>query len=170
MSEAPGLNWYVAQLKPNGFERALTNLRRQNFETFMPMRRKTVRHARQLKDVLRPVFPGYIFIRFGAARSDWRKINSTLGVSKLVSFEAAKPAPVPDELMAGLKSRCDALHVLQPLDDLKQGERVKLVSGAFAEFIGEIETLLASDCVRILFDYMGQRARLDVSRADIERL
>ena len=38
------LKWYVAQIKPNGFERAVINLSRQNFETFMPLQRRTVRH------------------------------------------------------------------------------------------------------------------------------
>jgi transcriptional antiterminator RfaH len=169
VSNDASMKWYVAQLKPNGFERALANLRQQNFETFMPMRRKTVRHARQLKAVLRPVFPGYLFIRFGAARSDWRKINSTFGVNKLVSFESEQPAPVPEALMQGLQKRCDARHVLKPLDDLKTGEEVKMISGAFAEFIGEIESFVASDCVRILFDFMGQKTRLDVPRSDVER-
>ena len=162
--------WYVAQVKPNGFARAEANLKKQGFETFMPLRRKTVRHARQMREVLRPVFPGYIFTRFGAARSDWRKINSTFGVSKLISFEAGKPAPVPDALMAGLRARCDAGQVLQPLDDLQAGEQVRMLSGAFADFVGEIETFVASDGVRLLFDFMGQATKLDVRRADVERL
>jgi len=162
--------WYVAQLKPNGFAKAVANLGEQGFETFMPLRRKTVRHARQMREVLRPVFPGYLFIRFGAKRSDWRKINSTFGVSRLISFEKALPAAVPDALMAGMQARCDAGQVLQPLDDLQAGEEVKMLSGAFADFVGEIETFVADDCVRLLFDFMGQVTRVDVSRADVERL
>ena len=161
--------WYVAQVKPNGFARAEANLKKQGFETFMPLRRKTVRHARQMREVLRPVFPGYIFTRFGAARSDWRKINSTFGVSKLISFEAGKPTPVPDALMAGLRARCDVKQVLQPLDDLQAGEQVRMLSGAFADFVGEIESFVANDCVRLLFDFMGQTTKLDVPRADVER-
>jgi transcriptional antiterminator RfaH len=90
-------------------------------------------------------------------------------VNKLVSFESEKPAPVPEALMQGLQKRCDARHVLKPLDDLKTGEEVKMISGAFAEFIGEIESFVASDCVRILFDFMGQKTRLDVPRSDVER-
>jgi len=55
------------------------------------------------------------------------------------------------------------------LDDLKVGERVKMLSGAFGEFIGEIETFVANDCVRLLLDFMGQVTRVDVAIADIER-
>ena len=95
--------WYLAQLKPNGFSKARLNLRRQNFETFMPLCRVTTRHAHKFKETLKPIFPGYLFVRFGADRSDWRKINSTLGVARLISFESSKPAFVPEKLIAGLK-------------------------------------------------------------------
>ena len=169
MSSDKSDNWYVAQLKPSGFERAIFNLNRQNFETFMPMRRKTVSHARQLKEVLRPIFPGYIFVRFGSQHSDWRKINSTFGVGRLVSFRAQQPAAVPEGLMLALMERCDEKAVLRPLDDLKAGEAVKMMTGSFAEFVGEIEAFVAADRLRILFDFMGQKTRLDVPRGDVER-
>lgn len=170
ISHSDEARWYVAQVKPNGFARAEANLNRQGFETFMPLRSMTVRHARQMRDVLRPVFPGYLFIKFGSERADWRKINSTFGVSKLISFEAAKPAPVPDPLMAGLRARCDDHHVLQPLDDLRTGERVRMLSGAFADFVGEVEEMVANDCVRLLFELMGQTTRVDVPQGDVERI
>ncbi len=170
ISHSDKARWYVAQVKPNGFARAEANLDRQGFETFMPLRRKTVRHARQMRDVLRPVFPGYLFIKFGSKRADWRKINSTFGVSKLISFESGKPAPVPDSLMAGLRARSDDHHVLQPLDDLRAGERVRMISGAFADFVGEVEEMVANDCVRLLFELMGQTTRVDVPRADVDRI
>ena len=161
--------WYVAQIKPNGLARAEANLDRQGFETFMPLRRRTVRHARQMRDVLRPVFPGYLFVKFGSERADWRKVNSTFGVSKLISFEVGKPAPVPDALIAGLRARCDDHFVFQPVDDLRTGARVRMLSGAFADFVGEVEKMVANDRVRLLFDLMGQTTRVDVPRGDVER-
>mgnify|MGYP005742402427 CR=1 FL=1 len=162
--------WYVAQVKPNGFARAEANLDRQGFETFMPLRRKTVRQARQMREVLRPVFPGYLFIKFGSKRADWRKINSTFGVSKLISFEAGKPVPVPDALMAGLHARCDDHQILQPFDDLQTGASVRMLSGPFADFVGEVEGMVANDCVRLLFELMGQTTRVDVPQGDVERI
>ena len=162
--------WYVALLKPNGFERAVANLTRQGFETFMPMQRKTVRHARQLTNVFRPVFSGYLFIRFGKNRSDWRKINSTFGVSRLVSFEKSIPAAVPQALINGLQARCDAKNCLQPPDDLRIGEQVRMVSGAFAGFVGEVEKLIGDDRIRLLYEIMGQKSRIDIPQEDLERL
>ena len=162
--------WYLAQIKANGFDRAVANLARQGFLTFSPMQNKTVRHARQLKNVLRPIFPGYLFVQFGAERSDWRKINSTYGVSRLVSFEKSAPAPVPDSLIAGLQARCDAQNILLPIRDIEIGEKVRLLSGAFADFVGEVEDMVGQDNVRVLLDIMGQYARIDVQQGQLSRL
>lgn len=162
--------WYLAQIKANGFDRAVANLARQGFLTFSPMQNKTVRHARQLKNVLRPIFPGYLFVQFGADRSDWRKINSTFGVSRLVSFEKSAPTPVPDRLIAGLRARCDAQDCLHAPDDLKIGEKVRMVAGAFAGFVGEVENLIGEERIRLLYDFMGQKSRIDIKKGDLEKL
>lgn len=162
--------WYVVQLKPNGLERAVANLARQNFGTFMPMQKNTVRHARQLKNVLRPVFPGYLFVQFGSHRSDWRKINSTFGVSRLVSFEKSAPTPVPEKLIAGLRARCDREDILLPMRNIEIGEKVRLLSGAFADFVGEVEDVVGQNNVRVLLNILGQYARIDVKHGHLSRL
>lgn len=162
-------NWYAAQLKANGFSKAVANLNRQGFQSFMPLRRKTVRHARQIGETLKPVFPGYLFIRFGERQSDWRKVNSTIGVSKLISFSQNLPAPVSQELIDSLRLRCDQKNVLLPLTDLATGDRVKILSGAFSEFNGQIETLLPGDCARLLLQFMGQTTRVDIAKTELER-
>ena len=166
----PKSYWYLVQLKPNGFAKAQANLRRQKFEIFMPLCRMTIRQGQKFAEQLKPVFPGYMFVRFGAERTDWRKINSTLGVARLISFETSKPAVVPEKLIAGLMARCDKDDHLQPPNDLEIGERVKLVSGPFAGFVGEVETFIGDDRVRMLYEFMGQSSHLDVTQEHLERL
>ena len=163
-------SWYVAQLKPNGFDKAQLNLVRQGFECFMPMRKVTIRHARKLSVCLRPVFPGYIFIKFGLDDADWRKINSTLGVNRLISFHGGRRAEIPDALMAGFMARCDDQHMLKPISDWKIGEKARMVSGPFADFIGQVEELVSGDRMRLLFEFMEQYKSVEVSSASLERL
>ena len=55
-----------------------------------------------LDTALTPIFPGYIFIKFGLDNGDWRKINSTLGVNRLISFHEGRPAKIPEALIEGL--------------------------------------------------------------------
>ena len=163
-------SWYVAQLKPNGFSKAQLNLVRQGFECFMPMRKVTIRHARKLSVGLRPVFPGYIFIKFGLDSGDWRKINSTLGVNKLISFHEGRPSKIPEALMEGFITRCDDQHMLKPISNWEAGDNARLIAGPFADFIGQVEGLVSDDRVRLLFKFMEQYKSVEVSSAALERL
>ena len=162
-------SWYVAQLKPNGFNKARLNLVRQGFECFMPMRKITVRHARKLSTCLRPVFPGYIFVKFELDKGDWRKINSTPGVNKLISFHERRPSKIPDPLLEVLISRCDEHQTLIPISDWKTGDKACMVSGPFTNFIGQVETFVSSERVRLLFEFMGQFKTIEASSSDLER-
>jgi len=56
------------------------------------------------------------------------------------------------------------------MDDLKRGEHVRLTAGAFAGFVGQIDTLLSKDTVRLLFEMMGQKTHIDVPTQTLERL
>ena len=160
--------WYVAQIKSNAFERAIINLSRQGFQTFIPLQRKTIRHARQMTDVLRPIFPGYLFVCLGEDRGGWRKVNSTQGVIKLIAFGGQQPTPVPNGLVAALQSRCDQNNILQPATELELGTLVKVVTGPFSDFTGTIESLVAGDRIRLLLQLMGQDVKIDLHRGSVE--
>lgn len=136
----------------------------------MPMQAKTVRHARQLSHVLRPVFPGYLFVRCRPEGAAWRSINATRGVARLVGVAGAQPSPVPEALMRGLQARCDASDVMGAEDGIGVNDAVRMVAGPFADYVGRVETLLPVDSVRLLFEFMGQATRVDLPLADVERL
>ena len=95
--------WLVAQIKPNSHDLAVRNLKRQGFETFLPKVRTTIKKENRFinKDVF--VFPGYVFIGIDLQNSNWTKINSTYGVSKLISFNN-KPSEIPLDLILAIKN------------------------------------------------------------------
>ena len=78
--------WFLAQIKPNCATIANRNLRRQGFETFLPMEEETRQRSGKFVTTKRPLFPGYIFVAFDANRGHLRSVNSTYGITKLVSF------------------------------------------------------------------------------------
>ena len=106
-------DWYLIQFKPNSYRLAERNLHRQGFETFLPMQKITRRKASRFVSDLKPLFPGYMFVSVNSELAPWRSINSTIGVSRLVSFEG-KPKPLPLQLISGLMLRCDASGTLLP--------------------------------------------------------
>ena len=111
-SDASHLHWYLVHCKPNSVKLARQNPINQNFDVFLPMQKITKRKVNQFQTILRPLFPGYLFVQLDSLAGQWRKINNTRGVACLVQL-GANPCPLPDAVIAALLERCDAEHVLQ---------------------------------------------------------
>lgn len=156
--------WFLAQVKPNSAAIADKNLKRQGFETFLPMETQTRQRSGRFVTRKQPVFPGYIFVAIDPAQGVWRKVNATYGITKLVSFGAA-PAEVPAELIAGLKARCDSNSTLLPPAALQVGDHVNVIEGPFADTIVEIERIDPDRRVWVLMDLMGRSTRTAMDAA-----
>jgi len=161
--------WFLAQLRPNSAAIAERNLQRQHFLTFLPRETCTRRVRGQFVSRPEPLFPGYIFVSFNPARGRWNTINSTFGVSRLVSFGSA-PAQVPDDLVSKLILRCDAEGMLRAAHDLSEGDTVVIASGPFSDFIGQIETIEAEKRVFVLLDMMGRQTRVQANAQDLRKV
>lgn len=154
--------WFLVQFKPNSHNIAGRNLKRQGFEIFLPMQEITRRQDNRFIGELRPFFPGYIFIRLDPKTSPWRRVNSTYGVSRIVSF-CNEPTPVPCGLVAALLNRSDANGRITTAPDLVEGSKVRVIEGPFAEFAGTIEAVDAEKRVWLLMNFMGQATRIQVN-------
>ena len=163
-------HWYLAQLKPGGFERATLNLKRQHYETFMPLRKVSERRRGLFRASIRPLFPGYLFVQIAPDRRDWRAINSTYGVARLVALEAGKPTEVPHNLMEALRAHSDTQGRMQPLEKFVPGGKVRIIDGPFAKQLAEIEAIAGHDRICLLMQMMGQTVRAQVGPQDLEAL
>ncbi len=146
--------WYAVVAQPHREFWAENNLKNQGFETYLPRRKKTVNHARQLRTVLAPFFPRYLFVRLDLGRDRWRSVNGTLGVSGLV-MAGDRPLPVPGGVVEELMALTDGAGLLRFDSALKTGSAVRLLSGPFADQIGSLETIDDQGRVRVLLDIMG---------------
>ena len=155
-------DWFLLQFKPNAHKLAERNLHRQGFETFLPLQEITDRKKTSFINNLKPLFPGYMFVTFNIQDGPWRKINNTMGVSKLVSFNSY-PKPVPIDLVSGLILRCDASGKLLPPKRLNKGDEVQFLNGPFANFITTIEEIDAQQRVWVLMKLMGRSTRISVN-------
>ncbi|MBY0558653.1 transcription termination/antitermination NusG family protein [Hyphomicrobium sp.] len=90
--------WIAVSTHPNRERTAAFNLRNQGYDVYVPVIRKQIRHARRVSDVLRPLFPGYLFVCLASTQSRWRPILSTVGVRSVVCTRArATSAEAADE-------------------------------------------------------------------------
>jgi hypothetical protein len=101
--------WYAVHTLPFAEARAEGQLHRQGFRTFQPKRHKTIRHARRLSTIEAPFFPRYLFIVLDLGRHQWRSINGTFGVSRLL-MRGEEPHPVPHGVVEALIAAADARH------------------------------------------------------------
>ena len=159
--------WYLIQFKPNSHCVAERNLHRQGFETFLPMQKITRRKASRFVSDLKPLFPGYMFVNVNSELDQWRTINSTIGVSKLVSFEG-KPKPLPLQLISGLMLRCDASGSLLAPMSLNEGDSVEMLTGPFANFIATVDTIDPEQRIWVFMDFMGQKTRMQVTADQLQ--
>jgi len=148
--------WFIVQFKPNSHLKAQKNLTQQGFETFLPLHDTTSRNVSRFINSTRPLFPGYMFIRFDRAETSWHKINNTYGVSRLITFNSVLKS-IPTKFVESLMRRYDLSGNFLPIQKLKKGDQVKVLSGPFANFIATVEEYEADHRICILMDLMGRK-------------
>ena len=159
--------WFILQFKPNSHHQAAKNLKRQGFETFLPLTDITSRKASQFVNATRPLFPGYMFIAFNRTNTEWHKINNTYGVSRLVTFNSTLKS-IPATFINNLKERCDSAGKLLPIKKLKKGDQVKVLNGPLASFIATVETYETDQRIWILLDFMGRKTKIQAPAENLQ--
>jgi transcription elongation factor/antiterminator RfaH len=164
-----GERWFVVHTLPHQEKRAQHQLENQSYRTFLPKREKTIRHARKLTTVVAPFFPRYMFIILDPERDQWRPVNGTIGVARLV-MQGERPQPVPPGIVETLVASTGADGLLQMRPQLKVGDPVRLTHGPFAEYLGTLDRLDPGGRVRVLLDMLGRRVPILVEGHHVGRV
>jgi transcription antitermination factor NusG len=162
----PGERWFVARVLPRQENRAQFNLHRLGFRNFVPRLRRTVRHARRLRDTLQPLFPGYIFIVIDLSKDRWRSVNGTFGVASLI-MGAEQPRAAPPGVVEALVASCEGCGAVRFDDGLEIGQKVRILSGPFAESLCRLARLDDRGRVRVLLEIMGMEVAAQLDRSAI---
>jgi transcriptional antiterminator RfaH len=163
MSCVQSSQWYVAQTRPHAEVKASWHLQRQGFETYLPRYLKKRRHARRIDTVAAPLFSRYLFVAVDMTTQRWLSIQSTIGVSRLVS-DGERPAAVPIAVLEALRRREDASGLIQ-LDNrprFSPGDKVSVLGGAFQDCYGLYEGMSSNERVTILLELLGRKVRVNL--------
>lgn len=159
-------NWYLVKVKPNGHFAANLNLRRQGFNTFLPLLNTTIVKSSNYIDKKIPLFPGYMFVRIQLAKRNWQKINNTIGVSKIITFNGMYKS-LPVELINSLKKRCGKDHILRESIFSNESDKVRFLKGPFTNLIAKIDKMSSEERVWVLLEIMGREIRVEVSSKEL---
>ena len=147
--------WVVVNTQSHRERNALDNLSRQGFRAYCPLVRKRVRHARRTQDVLRPLFPSYLFVQIDPDAQRWRQILSTFGVRTLLRC-GERLSFIPDEFIDNLKSREIEGAIARPARPYKIGQQVRVAGGAFDGLVATIIEMDERDRIVVLMDMLNR--------------
>lgn len=151
--------WVVVNTQPHREHLALENLARQEFHVYCPMMRKRVSHARRMQDVLRPMFPGYLFVAVDPDPQRWRPILSTFGVRTLLRC-GERLSFLDDGFVQSLKAREIDGAIIRPTRPYKVGQQVRLTAGPFDGLVATIIERDEKDRLILLMDILNRPVKV----------
>jgi transcription elongation factor/antiterminator RfaH len=159
-----GERWYVATTLPRKERVAEANLERQQYRVFLPRLLVTRRHANKFKTELAPLFPRYMFVILNIDRQRWRSVNGTLGVERLITDGNIPQVVAPGIVETLIQSSDQRGALVFKSVDLAIGERVRLLTGPFANTLGTLLRLDGAGRVQLLLDLLSKQVKVSVPR------
>lgn len=147
--------WYVVHTQPHAEQRAVENLERQFYRTYCPFITRTIRHARKFTRSTNPLFPSYLFVSLDLSQDQWRSINGTRGVIRLLT-QGDAPIPVPEGVVEAIQAKLENAGSENEEPQFQCGQLVQVCGGPFTDLMGHIERLDSNGRVRVLLDLMGR--------------
>ncbi len=99
----------------------------------------------------------------------WKSVNGTRCVSKAVTLDGVY-RPVNPDIIEGLQRRCDYRGIVQKMNDIVPGARVKIERGPFAEFICTMESIQDNQRAWVPIDLLPQKTRAEVSLDSVSKV
>lgn len=173
--------WYIVQtysgyensVKIN-LERRIESMQMEDF-IYQVMIPEEIHQERKadgtIKEKLVKVFPGYIFIEMIVNDDSWFIVRNTPGVTGFLgsSGGGTKPVPLPPDEIIPILKQCGLMEV--PKLDVKLGEKVKVIAGAFKDQIGTVDAIdQEKQEITVLVDMFGRQTPVELSFEDIEKL
>jgi transcriptional antiterminator RfaH len=145
---------------------AIENLARQGYRAYCPMIRRKTRHARRLREVIRPLFPGYVFVQLDLAREQWRPILSTIGVRALIRFGDTFGV-VPEAFLNEIRGREQGGVLPMTRHTFEPGKKVRMCDGPFSGLLATVLAASESDRLLVLMDLLNRSVRVRVNLDDV---
>jgi len=165
------LRWYVVKTQPKQEVRAECNLRVWGINTFLPKISERCTHpfTGVSANVVRPLFPRYVFAQF-EVNSSWRRVCFTRGVQSVVSFGSG-PTSIDDEIIELVQSRIGEDGLVKLNNELYEGDSVVIDSGPLQHLTGIFQHDVAgTDRVAILLTAISFQGRVIIEKDLVKKI
>ena len=147
------------------------NMQDNIFRVIIPEQKEIEVKDGVTKEKVKKMFPGYILIEMIMSDEAWYVVRNTPGVTGFIgsSGKGAKPVPLlPAEIDRILSNM--GMSRLDIDEELKAGEKVKVVDGPFKNMYGKIESVdVSTGTLTVLIDLFGQETPVEVTLSQVEK-
>ena len=123
------------------------------------------------KEVVKNIFPGYLFVEMIMTDEAWYVVRNTPGVTGFIgsSGGGAKPFPVkPEEIEKILRRIGQSDKAIEV--DFKVGDTVNILSGPFSGMEGKVESMNdETQVASVLIIFFGRETPTDINYVDLSR-
>ena len=157
--------WYVVYTHARQEKIALIGLMRQGYEGYLPF--AEIPKQRKRAGEFEPLFPRYLFLHLDKGTDNWRPIQSTRGVIRLVRF-GNEPIPISDVIIEAIRGRENeqGAHYI-PSDHIHKGDRVRIKTGPFKLYEAIVHSS-AKDRINVLLAGLGKDNIIAVQHQQVE--
>lgn len=115
------------------------------------------------------IFPGYVLVEMIMDDDSWYVVRHTAGVTKFVG-SAKKPVAAKDSEIKKIIHRTQT-QVQKVQLDVKAGDKVRIISGPFADFVGDItEVYPDKSKLRANVSIFGRETPVELEYKQIQKL
>ena len=159
--------WIVANTKPYKEDIACINLVRQGFKVFFPKIYKFNCAFNKKNQILKPLFPGYIFVNVRQG-INWTKIHNTFGIKKVLKL-GEKPCILSEEILKCIKKNCNSQDIFtKQIENLKYGDKIKINKGRMGFIDAIFQEFIDNNRSLILLNFLSKKVNVIVENNSLE--
>lgn len=177
-SSEPKKRWYVVHTYSGHENKVKVNLEKRVeymnmgdkiFRVEVPQKTITKVKDGKKQDREEKIFPGYVLVEMIMDDDSWYVVRHTAGVTKFVG-SAKKPIPAKDAEIKKIIHRVQTQTTKIELD-VKVGDKVRIISGPFADFIGDItEVYPDKSKLRASVSIFGRETPVELEYKQIQKV
>jgi transcription elongation factor/antiterminator RfaH len=156
------LPWFALQVRTRRERLVSTHLKGQGYECLLPLYKSQRQWSDRVKELERPLFPGYLFCRFDFQNR--RPLVVTPGVIRIVGM-GDRPMPIEDQEIEAIQLAQASGLQSQPWPYLEVGERVRVNYGNLSGLEGILVNLKGNHRVVLSVRLLQRSVAMEVDLA-----
>lgn len=139
------------------------------FEVVVPTEEEIEVREGKRRTYRRRIFPGYVLVKMLMNDDSWSVVRNTPNVTGFVGM-GNKPTPLRDEEVTRILNRIEAEAPTVKVT-FKHGQRVRIVQGLFADFIGMVDEInMEKGKVRVMVSFFGRETPVELDFLQVEKV